>query len=511
MANGNYVSASIPVPYWSILKGKPYVIVSAKGISNGLSNIPNDGADFGPDTLLGASSPNQYGPPYTQTSGIQEAINTSKPVRLLEGDFVIYTEINNGSQTTFNVVGSGLGQMASVNSYGPPTAGTRIHQMTAGANIVRLASPVDWFIFGDMSLYWDSSIAGTNTGHGLFFDAETYAHSLPGNPNLSQYVMAQMITLYPLYIYGADTNHYAYWFENCFFYSFVPVLLAESSGGLFRFRSFRVSTDTGVDGCNMGNVVIGWISGWAGISSNVPSISFDTLNENTSYSYPQTNMIRILYLDIEAGPGTMKSDFIYADAYTRTVRIDNWNGADFSATALVNRLGDFWISPDSSGFGPDVTFNNQTAGSGYESHATNLVLNGPANATIYSTNGVLGLQSAGGGSNTTVLVYSNLAISDMLNIYTPQTTLTGTTAGTAIWSQPHGGTNSSIKKVIIYLNGYENTTTTAQTISFPYPFTYTPIITSQPSSFSATVTTTTLTLPTSMTAPVTGWVIIEGF
>ncbi|MEM3845821.1 MAG: hypothetical protein QXU98_08980 [Candidatus Parvarchaeota archaeon] len=75
MANGNYVSASIPVPDWKILKGKPYVTVSAKGISNGLSNIPNDGADFGPDTLLGASSPDQYGPPYTQTSGIQEAWN----------------------------------------------------------------------------------------------------------------------------------------------------------------------------------------------------------------------------------------------------------------------------------------------------------------------------------------------------------------------------------------------------------------------------------------------------
>ncbi|MEM3862206.1 MAG: hypothetical protein QW203_06985 [Thermoplasmatales archaeon] len=72
---GNYTSASTPVPEWSVLNGKPYVTVSAKGISNGLSNIINDGADFGPDTLFGASLPSQYGPPYTQTSGIQEAIN----------------------------------------------------------------------------------------------------------------------------------------------------------------------------------------------------------------------------------------------------------------------------------------------------------------------------------------------------------------------------------------------------------------------------------------------------
>ncbi|MEM3846842.1 MAG: hypothetical protein QXU98_14190 [Candidatus Parvarchaeota archaeon] len=105
MANGNYVSASIPVPDWKILRGKPYVTVSAKGISNGLSNIPNDGADFGPDTLLGASLPNQYGPPYTQTSGIQEALNyayslpfftaTSMPIqiRLREGFFWVKSSI----------------------------------------------------------------------------------------------------------------------------------------------------------------------------------------------------------------------------------------------------------------------------------------------------------------------------------------------------------------------------------------------------------------------------------
>jgi hypothetical protein len=62
--------------YPTSLKRKlPYVTVSAKGLSNGQSSIPNDGADFGPDTLLGATALNQYGPPYTQTSGIQEAMN----------------------------------------------------------------------------------------------------------------------------------------------------------------------------------------------------------------------------------------------------------------------------------------------------------------------------------------------------------------------------------------------------------------------------------------------------
>ena len=52
---------------------KGYITVSAKGVINGLSNQPNDGCDFGPDTY----NPDYTGSriPYTQTSGIQEAYN----------------------------------------------------------------------------------------------------------------------------------------------------------------------------------------------------------------------------------------------------------------------------------------------------------------------------------------------------------------------------------------------------------------------------------------------------
>ena len=62
-------------PKYKDIVGKPFITVSAKGIANGLSNIPNDGADFGPDTTLNATSPSQTGSPYTQTTGINEAIS----------------------------------------------------------------------------------------------------------------------------------------------------------------------------------------------------------------------------------------------------------------------------------------------------------------------------------------------------------------------------------------------------------------------------------------------------
>ncbi|MEM3860510.1 MAG: hypothetical protein QW478_14135 [Candidatus Micrarchaeaceae archaeon] len=105
MANGNYVSASIPVPDWKMLKGKPYVTVSAKGISNGLSNIPNDGADFGPDT------------PGTQTYGIQEAFNfvanSGKPsiVKLLSGIFYPTSAINYSGTVPLRLTGNGAGNI----------------------------------------------------------------------------------------------------------------------------------------------------------------------------------------------------------------------------------------------------------------------------------------------------------------------------------------------------------------------------------------------------------------
>ena len=106
-------------PKYKDIVGKPFITVSAKGISNGLSNIPNDGADFGPDTMLNATSPSQTGSPYTQTNGRQEAVNyasTFNPiltVRLLDG-------IHSASATTYlpagiKILGNGFNTIISPN------------------------------------------------------------------------------------------------------------------------------------------------------------------------------------------------------------------------------------------------------------------------------------------------------------------------------------------------------------------------------------------------------------
>ena len=80
------------------------VNVTSKGIINGLSVLPNDGkGGFGPDTMLGATAPGQYGSPHTKSAGIGEgwnyAIETAtedvvglwfmSPVKILSGMFVV--------------------------------------------------------------------------------------------------------------------------------------------------------------------------------------------------------------------------------------------------------------------------------------------------------------------------------------------------------------------------------------------------------------------------------------
>jgi len=95
------------------------------------------------------------------------------------------------------------------------------------------------------------------------------------------------------------------------------------------------------------------------------------------------------------------------------------------------------------------------------------------------------------------------------NINVGQTTLTGTTAGSIVYSMPYQGT--AYKKFIAYANGYENDTTTAQSISFPVAFTNTPYVVTSPSGLISSISTTGITLASGSTTTYTGVIIIEGW
>ena len=102
----------------------------------------------------------------------------------------------------------------------------------------------------------------------------------------------------------------------------------------------------------------------------------------------------------------------------------------------------------------------------------------------------------------------NLGLSAAFTQNTNSSTLTGTTAGTIVSSMPEQGV---AKKFVAYANGYENDSTTAQTITFPTAFSNPPVVTTNTSGLTVTASTTELTInaPDSTTT-YTGLIIVEG-
>ena len=87
--------------------------------------------------------------------------------------------------------------------------------------------------------------------------------------------------------------------------------------------------------------------------------------------------------------------------------------------------------------------------------------------------------------------------------------VTGTTAGSFTWVMPEQG--AGMKTVLVYFNGYENDTTTAQTVTYPTAFTQTPAIDNQAGVAGLSTDTTQLTINPDNTTKYTGWAKVWGF
>lgn len=132
-ASQNHVAILIAlvITEWSSIaeSGKPFVTVSPGGIENGLATIPNNGADFGPDSTVGGVM--------TSTSGIQEALNygyvNDAAVVLLEGTFNITSPIMLESYATL----TGQGRQSVIQALaGFSSSGSLLYfDTTKGANI----------------------------------------------------------------------------------------------------------------------------------------------------------------------------------------------------------------------------------------------------------------------------------------------------------------------------------------------------------------------------------------
>ena len=119
-----------------------------------------------------------------------------------------------------------------------------------------------------------------------------------------------------------------------------------------------------------------------------------------------------------------------------------------------------------------------------------------------------GTSTLGNSSNTATIACTSGLYIDGPTKVTGSSTLNGTTAGSVTWTMPQQGT---FKEFIAYFNGYENDTTTNQTITFPTGFINDPMIDVNQTGLNITVSTTTLTITApNTTTTYTGYVVIKG-
>lgn len=102
---------------------------------------------------------------------------------------------------------------------------------------------------------------------------------------------------------------------------------------------------------------------------------------------------------------------------------------------------------------------------------------------------------------------NNMVVGGTLAVDIPASTLNGTTAGTVTWVEDQVGT---VKRFFAVVAGYENTTTTAQSITFPVPFTKAAAVVANTTGMTLTVTNNSVTFPASMTAAASGVIEILG-
>jgi hypothetical protein len=87
--------------------------------------------------------------------------------------------------------------------------------------------------------------------------------------------------------------------------------------------------------------------------------------------------------------------------------------------------------------------------------------------------------------------------------------LAGTTAGSVTWAQYLQG---AFKAFAAQALGYENNTSNSQSITFPTPFTNTPVVTTNTTGLTVTVSTTALTINApNNTTTYSGVIKVEGF
>jgi len=477
-------------------KKLPYITVSSKGISNGLSTIINDGADFGPDTLLGTSSKNRYGPPYSQTSGIQEAINYCQAtganhIHLNKGIYII------NWNDTFTKQQYAIGIPSLPNGLSITGEG--------GGN---LGMP---FVLASNSPYGSGgSVYTTLNGTIIYFNF----------PNTS---FTNTYTTYP--VFGLYVLPSPDIYDNK---SITQVFIdnVDFSSNLLQAKYGWVVADFE----NASSLQIGHTNIWTdlpqatylGPTPPTPSTFYFTIGLITP-STPTIGMpghVQIYVSGFQTGiviNGSHQSILnLFIQACNNAIEL-----SPFVHTAIINYLAVsmvqyvIYFTPPNSSYETGIIINDLDTeiGSNLSIPLKALIYN-PQNAyiqgkiRIHNVNNGLTLSELGTIPNGMEIEFNGVTTDVVNNLF--QQTVNGTTAGSVFVNQLKYSTY--YKKVMFVFNDYENDTTTNQTISYPMPFNTIASITSNTTNLTITASTSgiTITSPNS-TATYNGIVIVEGY
>jgi hypothetical protein len=619
----------VPRVKYNNVQGKPYVTVSAKGISNGLSDTYNDGADFGVDTLQGATAPGQYGPPYSNTWGIQEAVNyaamkgggivllrtgtyiwgsgtqsvnvkqgvtimgegidatiiqvenstvqTTIPFRLnsdtrISGISFIMSYNNNSNYTPSAII---IGNPSShveidhcsfdqqavawyiqfyptFNRSSPPTGyatDVRIHDNIIHSNtsnggnesiIVDNADGVE--IYGNY-FYIDNSTSSANNG---FIDVYDYARNVSVHDN---YFEANGPGPLALVIFSDALN--------CEFVNNVVYSTMQNSStpvlGIFNASQYIKITDNIVYGANFGVnlatfasfIKFGLLSSTSGavqngaggpdgnVSQNAGFNDYITIENNfvvglnNLFSYAFNGYQNFTFLKVEGnvfailrhwwgianlsqnnGTIIFRNNTEIGDLLRGSGTVGNGSPwlylSGTSSYIIKNVIVEGNRFPYATAFASSTKLNNVTL-----QYITNLIfrdnlLGGCGQDSVGITN-YLSVSNV-----SQAIIEDNWAIDKSPNVPVLSTSVAGTTAGTVYVEEINYRTN--YKKAILNLSGYENDTTTNQTINFPLPFSTAVAVVANTTGLTIAASTSgiTITAPNSTTT-YSGIIIVEGY